>query len=90
MYSFELVKFRNILFFHDYNIYYQKEEKGWNMYKDNHIDFDRIFKALESAYEELQQDHLAQEAIQSIKEAEENVHQALNFNLSTPLFRSNN
>ena len=37
----------------------------------------------------LQQDHLAQEAIQSIKEAEENVHQDIKFQLSTPLFRSN-
>lgn len=52
------------------------------------MDFDRILKALESAYEQLQNDHSAQEAIQLLKEAEENILQAKNFNLSTPPFRT--
>ncbi len=58
------------------------------MFRDNRMDFDQILKAIETAYEQLQHDESAQEAIQSLKEAEENIQQAINFNLSTPIFRT--
>ncbi|NCU16428.1 hypothetical protein [Pallidibacillus pasinlerensis] len=58
------------------------------MYRDNRMNFDQMLKAIETAYEHLQNDESAQEAIQSLKEAEQNIQQAINFNLSAPIFRT--
>jgi uncharacterized protein YpuA (DUF1002 family) len=56
------------------------------MYKDN-FDFTKISKALDSVYDHLQSEGNSERAIDILKEAEENLQQAINYNLSAPTIR---
>ncbi len=51
------------------------------MYKDQ-LDFLKISKAIESVYEQLQEESLTEQAVNTMKEAEENLQQAISYSLS--------
>lgn len=55
--------------------------RGWSMYKDQ-LDFLKISKAIESVYEQLQEESLTEQAVNTMKEAEENLQQAISYSLS--------
>lgn len=53
------------------------------MYREN-LDFEKISKALESAYQQLEESQIADDhIINELKEAETNLQQARNYSLSS-------
>lgn len=58
--------------------------KGWTMDKWN-LDFAKISKALEATYQQLQSENISNEALDMIKEAEQNLQLAMRYSLTTPI-----
>lgn len=58
--------------------------KGWTMDKWN-LDFAKISKALEATYQQLQSENISNEALDTIKEAEQNLQLAMQYSLTTPI-----
>jgi len=49
------------------------------------LDFAKISKALEATYQQLQSENISDEALDMIKEAEQNLQLAMQYSLTTPI-----
>lgn len=56
------------------------------MYKSN-LDFSKISKAIESAYQHLQMENIPEDAIDHLREAQENLQSAMQYSLTTPIIK---